>query len=206
MIRPETTLPVRANGDPDTPSSHSPGPFPGGQARPGRSPADVGMVAGVSRAASTAMRTTGPRKLAADLPYQRRPSIAGHRYEQAPRRQPPRRAEHPVPPRPGWPARPWIARWRGSRTSGGGNPNLRSAIPRSHRWLGGIDPRSGRRLAAAGLAGVQPAVVGMGTGDVAVGGVSPADGTAPGLASASAVVVTGPAELPLNQADQDSCQ
>ena len=118
----------------------------------------------------------------------------------------PRRAEHPVPPRPGWPARPWIARWRGSRTSGGGNPNLRSAIPRSRRWLGGIDPRSGRRLAAAGLAGVQPAVVGMGTGDVAVGGVSPADGTAPGLASASAVVVTGPAELPLNQADQDSCQ
>jgi hypothetical protein len=29
---------------------------------------------------------------------------------------------------------------------------LRTAILRSRRWLGGIDPRPGRRLAAAGLA------------------------------------------------------
>jgi hypothetical protein len=52
----------------------------------------------------------------------------------------------------------------------------------------------------------QPAVVGVGVGDVAAGDVGPAGAVAAGLVSASAVVVTGPAELPFSQADQDSCQ
>ena len=90
--------------------------------------------------------------------------------------------------------------------SGAETRNLRSAILRSRRWLGGIDPRLDRRLAAAGLACGQPAVVGMGAGDVAAGDAGPAGAAAAGLASASAVVVTGPAELPFSQADQDSCQ
>jgi sugar lactone lactonase YvrE len=57
-----------------------------------------------------------------------------------------------------------------------------------------------------GLACAQPAVVGMGAGDLAAGDVGPAGAAAAGLVSASAVVVTGPAELPFSQADQDSCQ
>jgi hypothetical protein len=52
----------------------------------------------------------------------------------------------------------------------------------------------------------QPAVVGGGAADVAAGDVGPAGTVAGGLASASAVVVTGPAELPISQAVQDSCQ
>jgi nitrilase len=54
----------------------------------------------------------------------------------------------------------------------------------------------------------QPAVVGVGAnaGDVAAEVGGPAGAAAGGLASASAVVVTGPAELPFSQADQDSCQ
>ena len=52
----------------------------------------------------------------------------------------------------------------------------------------------------------QPAVVGVGAEDVAEGDVGPAGAAAAGLASVSAVVVTGPAELPISQADQDSCQ
>ena len=68
------------------------------------------------------------------------------------------------------------------------------------------DPRLGRRLAAADLACVQPAVVGMGAGEVAAGDVGLAGAAAAGLACASAVVVTAPAELPFSQADQDSCQ
>ena len=62
------------------------------------------------------------------------------------------------------------------------------------------------RRAAAGLACFQPAVVGVGAGDVAAGDVGRAGAVASGLSSASAVVVTGPAELPFSQADQDSCQ
>jgi len=85
----------------------------------------------------------------------------------------------------------------------GRKPDLRSAILRSRRWLGGIDPS---RQAAAGLARLQPAVVGMGAGDLAAGDVGTAGAVPAGLASASAVVVTGPAELPFSQADQDSCQ
>jgi hypothetical protein len=52
----------------------------------------------------------------------------------------------------------------------------------------------------------QPAVVGVGAGDETAGDVGPAGAVAAGLVSASAVVVTGPAELPFSQADQDSCQ
>ena len=52
----------------------------------------------------------------------------------------------------------------------------------------------------------QPAVVGVGAGGLAAGDVGPADAAGAGLACASAVVVTGPAELPFSQADQDSCQ
>lgn len=62
------------------------------------------------------------------------------------------------------------------------------------------------RWVAAGLTCFQPAVVGMGAGDLAAGDVGPADAADAGLASASAVVVIGPAELPFSQADQDSCQ
>jgi hypothetical protein len=54
--------------------------------------------------------------------------------------------------------------------------------------------------------GYQPAVVGVGAGDVAAGDDGPAGTDDAGLACASAVVVTGPAELPFSQADQDSCQ
>ena len=67
------------------------------------------------------------------------------------------------------------------------------------------------RRAAGGLACCQPAVVGMGAGDVtagdvASGGVSRRMPPMAGLAPASMVVVTGPAELPFSQAGQDSCQ
>jgi hypothetical protein len=78
---------------------------------------------------------------------------------------------------------------------------LRSAILRSCRWLGGIDPRPGG-VARGGRPGLlQPAVVGVGAGDV-----GPAGAAGAGLPGASVVVVTGPAELPFSQADQDSCQ
>ena len=57
----------------------------------------------------------------------------------------------------------------------------------------------------------QPAVVGMAAGDVAAGdvasgGVRRRMPPMAGLAPASMVVVTGPAELPFSQAGQDSCQ
>ena len=57
----------------------------------------------------------------------------------------------------------------------------------------------------------QPAVVGMGAGDVVAGDVAEgdaglADADAAGPASAIADVVTDPAELPSSQADQDCCQ
>ncbi len=99
-----------------------------------------------------------------------------------------------------------LHRWRGSWTSGSGNRNLRPAILRSRRWLGGIDPRPGGRCAAAGLACFSLRLPGMGAKGLAAPDVGPADAAAPGLASASAVVVTGPAELPFSQADQGSCQ
>jgi hypothetical protein len=62
----------------------------------------------------------------------------------------------------------------------------------------------------------QPAVVGVGPVDVGAGDVGPGDVGAGDVSSAmppmrgwacvGAVVVTGPAELPFSQADQDSCQ
>jgi DeoR family transcriptional regulator of aga operon len=52
----------------------------------------------------------------------------------------------------------------------------------------------------------QPAVVGMAEGELAAGAAGPVGPAAAGLAAVSAVVVTGPAELPFSQADQDSCQ
>ena len=64
---------------------------------------------------------------------------------------------------------------------------------------------AGRR-SVADLACSQPAVVGVGAGEVAAEDVGPAGAAAEGLACASVVVVTGPAELPFSQADQDSCQ
>lgn len=45
----------------------------------------------------------------------------------------------------------------------------------------------------------------MAEGELAAGAAGPV-GTAAGLAAVSAVVVTGPTELPFSQADQDSCQ
>jgi hypothetical protein len=74
----------------------------------------------------------------------------------------------------------------------GAEPGLRFAILR---------PARGGR---PGL--FQPAVVGVGEGDGAAGDADQAGAAAAGLVSASAVVVTGPAELPFSQADQDSCQ
>jgi hypothetical protein len=88
----------------------------------------------------------------------------------------------------------------------GAEPDLRSAILRSCRWPGGIDPRPGG-VTGGGRPGLfQPAVVGVGAGDVAAGDVGPAGAACAGLVCASVVVVTGPAELPFSQADQDSCQ
>jgi hypothetical protein len=104
---------------------------------------------------------------------------------------------------------------RPGRGSGGGADRGRQeaetrtcgpAILRSRRWLGRMHPGPGRRLAAADLAHVQPAVVGMGAGFVAAGDVGPAGAVTTGLACPSAVVITGPAALPVSQADQDSCQ
>jgi len=88
----------------------------------------------------------------------------------------------------------------------GRKPDLRSAILRSCRCLGGFVPGPGGRRAAIGLARLEPAVVGMGAREVAAGDVGPAGAAGVGLACASAVVVTGPAELPFSQADQDCCQ
>src|ERR1700722_345486 len=73
-------------------------------------------------------------------------------------------------------------------------------------WNRTLGPRSSGRRAAAGLACFQPAVVGVGEGVGAAGDVDQAGAAAAGLVSASAVVVTGPAELPFSQAVQDSCQ
>lgn len=59
----------------------------------------------------------------------------------------------------------------------------------------------------AGRAGsFQPAVVGVGAGELAAGDAGPAGAAGPGLVPASAVVATGPAELPFSQADQGCCQ
>ncbi len=74
----------------------------------------------------------------------------------------------------------------------GAEPDLRSAIFRS--------ARGGRPSL------FQPAVVGVGEGDGAAGDADQAGAAAAGLVCASAVVVTGPAELPFSQAAQDSCQ
>ena len=94
------------------------------------------------------------------------------------------------------------------RMSNSGSRTSRSCLIAA--WAAPVG-RSGRncpqvRRAAVGLTCFQPAVVGMGAGDLAAGDVGPADVADAGLASASGVVVTGPAELPISQADQDSCQ
>jgi AcrR family transcriptional regulator len=62
--------------------------------------------------------------------------------------------------------------------------------------------------AACGLCGAcgQPAVVGVGAADGAAEDAGPADAAGAGLVCVSAVVVTGPAELPSSQADQEFCQ
>jgi hypothetical protein len=88
----------------------------------------------------------------------------------------------------------------------GGN---RTCGPRSSGRVAGWaewTPGPAGRRAAAGLACVQPAVVGVGAGEVAAREVGPAGAAGAGLACASSAVVTGPAELPFSQADQDCCQ
>jgi hypothetical protein len=85
----------------------------------------------------------------------------------------------------------------------GRKPDLRSAIVRSVAGWAKLSPGP----AGGGWPSLfQPAVVGRGAGEVAAGDVGPAGAVAAGLACASAAVVTGPAELPFSQADQDCCQ
>lgn len=74
----------------------------------------------------------------------------------------------------------------------GAEPDVRSAILRS--------ARGGRPSL------FQPAVVGVGEAEGAAGELDRAGAEAVGLACASVVVVTGPAELPFSQAVQDCCQ
>jgi hypothetical protein len=69
--------------------------------------------------------------------------------------------------------------------------------------------RQGDILPAANLARellFQPAVVGVGVGELAAGEAVPTGAAGAGLVAVSSVVVTGPPEPPLSQVDQDCCQ
>ena len=87
----------------------------------------------------------------------------------------------------------------------GAEPEPAVRDPQVASLAGRNGPRA-RRAVRGGRARGQPAVVGMGAGEAAAGDVGPADAAAAGPACPSAVVVTGPAELPVSQAGQGCCQ